>query len=375
MWRGFKGRLFAMARKRIMQRRRAAEAAAATKIQAVIRGRIQRVRFAEAQLRDLEMRADIARPCVESWDEDGQTKYFFNESTGEAAWEPPPSGYVRLDGMFVLNNGKIVPDPAIERRRRQAIALGIDPDADDEAIAAAEAEKFKEDPTKLDDEDICVECSALATKFCEECNDTYCDDCFATKHDDSRWANHIFRQMRTIFCIECESVVATRWCESCDDPFCAPCFRRIHKKGKKQEHQWQKVGANTAMLDDGTLYASHDQPDESDPYYDPSAAGGAGWGDQWAGNAGYAPAPVTMQEGGGWDDDAGGDVTLPPPPLNTSGYTGYDESYGQYEGSGWDQSAVSGGGWQEYSDEQGNRYWYDAATGASSWEDPFGQGF
>ena len=42
--------------------------------------------------------------------------------------------------------------------------------------------------------------------------------------------------------MECEKEVATRWCVNCDDPYCENCFKQIHSKGKRAKHEWNPIG-------------------------------------------------------------------------------------------------------------------------------------
>ena len=152
----------------------------------------------------------LARMHQEMWDEDNETYFYYNESTQAAEWTPPATGYVKVDGKLVLRNGDVIPDPA------------DDP--------SANAKK-------------CVECEdELAARYCNDCDDAYCANCYDNTHAAGKRAYHSWDPIGPQRCMECEKEVATRWCVNCDDPYCENCFKQIHSKGKRAKHEWNPIG-------------------------------------------------------------------------------------------------------------------------------------
>lgn len=43
-------------------------------------------------------------------------------------------------------------------------------------------------------------------------------------------------------CVECESLYATRSCHQCGDPYCDECFIHVHGKGRKADHTYEVLG-------------------------------------------------------------------------------------------------------------------------------------
>ena len=52
-----------------------------------------------------------ARKTVEQWSEDEAAFMYFDDRARTQEWEPPPSGYLRRDGLLVLTNGAVCEDP------------------------------------------------------------------------------------------------------------------------------------------------------------------------------------------------------------------------------------------------------------------------
>ena len=89
----------------------------------------------------------------------------------------------------------------------------------------------------------CVECEEeLAARYCNECDDAYCANCFDNTHAAGKRAYHNWDPIGPQRCMECEKEVATRWCTNCDDPYCESCFKTIHSKGKRAKHEWTPIG-------------------------------------------------------------------------------------------------------------------------------------
>ena len=69
-------------------------------------------RYVEERRREntLTLLAD-ARAWKEGWSEEAEAWFYLNENTGEDLWEPPASGYTKVDGSLVMANGTIIEDP------------------------------------------------------------------------------------------------------------------------------------------------------------------------------------------------------------------------------------------------------------------------
>ena len=140
----------------------------ATLIQKIWRGVLGRRTVNDMRGLNKDEMVRLARMHQEMWDEDNETYFYYNETTQSAEWEPPPTGYVKVDGKLVLRNGDVIPDPA------------DDP--------AANAKK----------------------------------------------------------CVECEEELAARYCNECDDAYCANCYDNTHAAGKRAYHTWDPIGPNAA---------------------------------------------------------------------------------------------------------------------------------
>merc|ERR1711937_298447 len=103
-----------------------------------------------------------ARLFTEHYDEEKQRLFYYNFSTEEALWDPPKTGYTKQNGTMVLSNGQEI--------LKKDIPMGFD------------------------------------------------------SADGQTW------------CVECEKEIATKFCNGCQEPFCDSCFSKIHKKGKRKKH-------------------------------------------------------------------------------------------------------------------------------------------
>jgi hypothetical protein len=168
---------------------------AAVKVQAIYRGRLARRLVKDMSGENHDEMVERAREYTEIWDEDSQSYFYFNRYTEAALWEPPSSGFTKADGKLVLRNGEVIPDPA------------IDP--------AANAKK-------------CIECTTeYASRYCHDCGDNYCDDCWSKTHSAGKRALHSFELTGPTKCVECSTEVAVMWCDDCDDPYCKDCFSAV----------------------------------------------------------------------------------------------------------------------------------------------------
>ena len=187
--------------------------------------------------RTLTLLAD-ARAWKEGWSEEAEAWFYLNENTGEDLWEPPASGYTKLDGSLVLADGTIIEDP--------------------EVLEAREIEKKKTAET------LCCECDERAAiKFCRECGDKYCTPCYRNSHATGTRRKHNTDPLGPLDCNECEDVLGIRWCVSCDDCFCDDCWRKVHSHGKRRFHNFYEVSTKGKLGDrlltiDGTEQPAYD---------------------------------------------------------------------------------------------------------------------
>jgi hypothetical protein len=210
---------------------------AAIAIQTMCRGFIARYTVRKRR-RDRKQKAlDDARAWVETYSEDAEANFYFNAVTNETLWEPPSSGYTKLDGALVLYTGEVIDDPDLleaeeEERKRQ---LG----------------------------QVCSECSdRVAIKLCDQCGDTFCTPCYRSCHTAGARKLHTHTALGPLDCSECEIVLAERWCVTCDEAFCDECWRKMHARGKRRFHPFSDVSARGKIDDrvytmDGTEVSAY----------------------------------------------------------------------------------------------------------------------
>lgn len=193
-------------------------------------------RYVEERRREntLTLLAD-ARAWKEGWSEEAEAWFYLNENTGEDLWEPPASGYTKVDGSLVLANGTIIEDP--------------------EVLEARAIEKKKTAET------LCCECDERAAiKFCRECGDKYCTPCYRNSHATGTRRKHNTEPLGPLECNECEDVLGIRWCVSCDDCFCDECWRKVHSHGKRRFHSFYEVSSKGKMGDRLLTIDGSEQP-------------------------------------------------------------------------------------------------------------------
>ncbi|CAM9895447.1 unnamed protein product, partial [Scytosiphon promiscuus] len=309
VYRGHRTRILHGARLEIQRSRMHGEDEAATKIQALVRAHLSKRIVAKLSKKRNEQRISDARLWTETWSEDAQMWFYHNATTGEALWEPPSTGYTKNDGALVLASGQVVTDP--------------------------EQGMTEEERVEARKQSSCVECEQKrSTRKCDQCGDGFCTRCFRKTHASGRRTKHTWVHVGPMECAECESEVAIKWCTACDDPFCAPCWSAIHSRGKRSLHSHCTISpggrvSTKAIAPDGTD-AGMFTPGEN-LVAETAGAGGYGGGGIKAGR--YLRAANVLYKA-----------------LLATGRTE----------------------WQEYADDEGNAYWYNAVTGASQYENPFG---
>ncbi|CAB1118732.1 unnamed protein product [Ectocarpus sp. CCAP 1310/34] len=362
VYRGHRTRVLHGARLEMRRSRLRGEDAAATKIQALVRAHLSKRTVAKLSKTRKEKRISDARLWTETWSEDAQMWFYHNATTGkrtnarppqnnprtayylagEALWEPPSTGYTKHDGALVLSSGEVVTDP--------------------------EEGMTEEERLEARKQSSCVECEQKrSTRKCDQCGDGFCTKCFRKTHATGRRTKHTWTHVGPMECAECEAEVRTvrlsppcflkgrrtstfnrlallcqptdqvaiKWCTACDDPFCAPCWSVIHSRGKRSLHSHCTISpggrvSTKAIAPDGTD-AGPFTPGESLV----AEITGAGAGDGALAEQGY-------------------DASAAAPLFETN--------------------PAQSDCWQEFTDDAGNPYWYNSASGSSQYENPLGGG-
>jgi len=183
VYRGHKARVLYTFKLRAHQKKNAGKRLAVLCIQRHLRGFLVRRRVQKMKAQQQERLMDDARAWVETWSEDQYKWFYYNAATGEALWEPPPTGYTKAGGMLVLANGKIIQDPL--------------------NLLTEEEKELRRLQRK------CVECEERdASRFCNQCQDKYCSACYSKTHAGGKRAAHTYAQIGPIDCSECDKEVS-----------------------------------------------------------------------------------------------------------------------------------------------------------------------
>ncbi|DAZ96835.1 TPA: hypothetical protein N0F65_008266 [Lagenidium giganteum] len=241
VYRGHRARLSTELKLMALREKNKMRAQAATKIQRLARSRQAKQLVARLREESLLNIIKMARLWVEYWSEDSNMWFYFNQDTGDALWAPPPTGYKKSDGMLVLQNGKIIPDPEGNDLggllSKPRIGQGRDGDKGDGDTANEQQDAGDEEDE--DEDHLCIECEEEeARRKCDQCEDWFCDACFEKLHRSAKREKHTWKVIGSVRCIECEKMKATRLCYVCHDPYCLGCFTIIHSKGNKSTHDW-----------------------------------------------------------------------------------------------------------------------------------------
>jgi hypothetical protein len=166
------------------------------------------------------------------------------------------------------------------------------------------------------------------------------------------------RERKLLRCVECEAEAATRKCSECGDIYCNACFEAIHAKGKLAAHSfdWFQNGAPLPIV--YSALSGAQQPaspwvelfDETYqlPYWSNAATGETTWENP------TAPAAQDLEQ---------------------QQQQQYEQLLLQQQQQAVPSFLAAGRAkkaspWQCYADAAGVPYWYNAATGESSWSDP-----
>lgn len=102
-----------------------------------------------------------------------------------------------------------------------------------------------DNPIKLPSDDrlykkVCDYCGiTAATWFDITGNENFCEDCNEVVHSKNNKRDNVC--VRISNCIQCEFQVATKFCVQCKDLYCDTCYFDQHKRGMLQKHYYDKV--------------------------------------------------------------------------------------------------------------------------------------
>ena len=87
------------------------------------------------------------------------------------------------------------------------------------------------------------------TVFCEQCNELsanfysdgafFCESCW----NQASEANEVDQKPKAVLslCIECGYQIGTRHCNECDDDYCDSCYASKHRRGRRMHHTWDAL--------------------------------------------------------------------------------------------------------------------------------------
>jgi hypothetical protein len=202
-------------------------AAAAVRIQALFRrthARMQAVRLAQDTY-------------IKYIDPTSKLPYWYHPRTKRSLWAKP-----RIFGKFDVRRAKALPDKTTE-----FVVMCVNCDVALAAMACEECDeafcaecfegvhvkghKREHKPTPIR---MCPECKyQMSTKACRQCTFKagqtvhYCDVCFYNVHGDAPdMQKHAFDEI-VMNCVECERYAARWRCLDCHDLYCTPCFSKV----------------------------------------------------------------------------------------------------------------------------------------------------
>jgi hypothetical protein len=161
------------------------------------------------------------------------------------------------------------------------------------------------------------------------------------------------RELKLLRCVECEAEAATRKCKECGDIYCNACFDAIHAKGKLAAHSfdWFQNGAPQPVL--YTALSSAQQP--ASPWVE------------------LFDETYQLPY---WSNSATGETTWENPTAQAQDQLAMMQQHEQQQQQAVPSFLAAGRAkkaspWQCYADAAtGVPYWYNAATGESTWDDP-----
>ena len=83
---------------------------------------------------------------------------------------------------------------------------------------------------------VCSQCGESPSKFCFDCRDYFCHECFLSIHDSGMRLAHSRLPFGSPICSECNRATSALLCTDCRDPYCFSCFKHIHARGGRRYH-------------------------------------------------------------------------------------------------------------------------------------------
>lgn len=102
-------------------------------------------------------------------------------------------------------------------------------------------------------ESCAIDCSVcedvnFSTLFCDECDTTFCEPCFAMGHRGGNRKGHT--KISLAMCVQCDFQICTKTCEQCLDSFCDSCCKYAHRKGRLRIHTFKWLVTKCEMCHD-----------------------------------------------------------------------------------------------------------------------------
>ena len=85
---------------------------------------------------------------------------------------------------------------------------------------------------------MCAECNELSANFSSQ-GVFYCEGCWKTAAE----AGRVQEDSKSVLglCIECGYQIGTRHCNDCDDDYCDSCYASKHRRGRRMHHTWEPL--------------------------------------------------------------------------------------------------------------------------------------
>ena len=103
-----------------------------------------------------------------------------------------------------------------------------------------------------------------ATIFCDDCENQkqdalYCQECFEVSHRSQAKRDHM--KILLTLCVQCDFQAGTRFCVQCQDTFCDSCYKHVHRKGRLSLHIWDPYTQQCDVCGDRSAQWSRSEND------------------------------------------------------------------------------------------------------------------
>ena len=151
----------------------------------------------------------------------GNQVYYYNVKTGAAIWKKP----VLLGKYDIANPIKLPTDDRLFKKQ-------------------------------------CHLCAKVASTWYDITDsESFCDDCNEQVHSKGRRVKNICVKIDN--CIQCEFQVASKFCVQCKDLYCDTCYFDQHKKGMLQKHYFDTVQSHCEVCNEYTALLKVNPGDHS----------------------------------------------------------------------------------------------------------------